>query len=197
MIKLIIFDMGGVLIDFDEATYFRILSNIIHKNPKLIEKDLNPFIIKMELGKLNMKDFYRIALNDLHIKFKELEWNAIYEHVAAPKKDVLRLARKLKKKYKIALLSNVSMSRYNVAARKLFDKSLFDKRFASCYIGFRKPDRRIYLYVLKQFNLKPEEAVFIDNLQRNVDGANHVGIHSIRFTSYKALIKSLSKLGIT
>jgi len=196
MIKLIIFDMGGVLINFDETAYFRVLSKIIHKDPKLMEKDLTPFIIRMELGKLKMKDFYRIVLNNLHIRFKELEWNIIYENTAKPKKEVLGLARRLKKRYKIALLSNVSISRYGVAVRRLFDKSIFDKRFASCYIGLRKPDRRIYLYVLKKFNIKPSEAIFIDNLQENVDGANHVGITGIRFISYKALIKSLSKLGV-
>ena len=44
-----------------------------------------------------------------------------------------------------------------------------------------KPDREIYLRLLNRFGLKAEECIFLDDVQANVDGANAVGIHGIRF----------------
>jgi HAD superfamily hydrolase (TIGR01509 family) len=59
-----------------------------------------------------------------------------------------------------------------------------------------KPDPRIYRYVLKKMDIKPSEAIFVDNLKRNTNGAEKVGIKSIQFINYRKLVKDLKKLKI-
>ena len=68
--------------------------------------------------------------------------------------------------------------------------------YASCYLGMSKPMPQIYRYVLGKERVKPGDAVFVDNLQVNVDGARRVGMKGIRFVGYGKLVKDLRKLGI-
>ena len=66
-----------------------------------------------------------------------------------------------------------------------------DRIFASCYLGIAKPNHKIYRYVLDKMGFAPEEAIFIDDRQVNIDGASAVGIRSIRFTGYARLVREL------
>jgi HAD superfamily hydrolase (TIGR01509 family) len=59
-----------------------------------------------------------------------------------------------------------------------------------------KPDPRIYRYVLEKMGVMPNEAIFVDNLKRNTNGAEKVGIKSIQFINYRKLVKDLKKLKI-
>jgi epoxide hydrolase-like predicted phosphatase len=196
MIKLIIFDMGGVVIKFNEHDYYRYLSRKIGISEASLKKAMLPPLIRMETGQLKFAGFTRIVCKSLRIPKYDLEWNLSFERLGATNIEVTALIRKLRKRYKIALLSNISETRYVVALENFVDRTLFDKMFPSYAIGLRKPDRRLYLHVLKCFHVKPEEAIFIDNLKENVKGARSVGIKSIQFLSYEKLEKDLEKMKI-
>ena len=51
----------------------------------------------------------------------------------------------------------------------------------SCELGLAKPDPAIYNKFLELLNVQPPEAIFVDDLQKNIDAANALGIHGIRF----------------
>ncbi|MBI5392693.1 HAD-IA family hydrolase [Candidatus Woesearchaeota archaeon] len=63
-------------------------------------------------------------------------------------------------------------------------------------IIFVKPQPEIYKIALQKINCKPEETVFIDDMQKYVDGANAVGIHGILFQDAEQLKDDLKKLGV-
>ena len=63
-------------------------------------------------------------------------------------------------------------------------------------VKMHKPDEEIYDYALSRFGVRPEEAVFVDDLQENIETANRLGLHGIQFTDAASLHVELSKLGL-
>ncbi len=63
-------------------------------------------------------------------------------------------------------------------------------------IGLIKPDRRIYERHAADFNLEPSASLFIDDSQKNVDGAIAAGWQAVLFTGAKALEADLKRLGV-
>lgn len=96
-------------------------------------------------------------------------------------KDFLWFAENNYKKYDFVLLSNdvKEWSRY------LFELHGLARYFKDCIISgevhMRKPERRIFSYVLAHMQCRPEDCIFIDNSVKNLETAQNVGIHTILF----------------
>ncbi|XP_050408394.1 acyl-CoA dehydrogenase family member 10 isoform X1 [Patella vulgata] len=78
------------------------------------------------------------------------------------------------------------------------DRSLFDVVVESCVEGVRKPNPRIFEICLDRLNIKPEEAVFLDDIGQNVKAAKQLGINTIKVTDPDQAVKDLeSTLGLS
>ncbi len=71
------------------------------------------------------------------------------------------------------------------------DYSIFDEVYASHRMGTAKPEYEFYRYILRAENMPAEEAVFIDDMQVNVDSAAEVGINGFKFVGYEQLTYEL------
>ena len=71
----------------------------------------------------------------------------------------------------------------------------FDQLTWSCDLGVVKPDPAIYLHTIKKLNVKPEQALFIDNLQKNIVGAEAVGLNAALFENVEQLQSDLARRG--
>ncbi|MDE1833227.1 MAG: HAD family phosphatase [Candidatus Micrarchaeota archaeon] len=195
MIKLLIFDIGGVLIKFKEIDYVRYIAKKHHLRVYEFARTLFPMIDKMELGELKLRQVEDRMSSMFDINNSGLEWDSAYEKLAKVDKRSIELVKRLSKRYKVVLLSNVSATRYDVM-REVLIKHLKARAFASCYLHMRKPEPRIYRYVLSKMGAKPQEAVFIDDFMENVVGARKVGIHALQFKSQGQVSRELRKLGV-
>ena len=72
---------------------------------------------------------------------------------------------------------------------------VFEGLVISCRLHLIKPESEIYEYLLRQYDLKAEETVFIDDMQANVDAAASLGIHPIRFENADQCADRLKDLG--
>lgn len=200
MIKYIISDVGGVLINFTEQKYLSYLSKKVNISEKRLEHVLLPLIITMEYGRMDLDHAEKIFADHFNIQRSKLEWVEGYKKIAKPNKKMLALLRKLSKHYKIGLITNISKSRYRECMRmtlgRLVKKHIVRDAVVSSYEGLRKPDRKIYRLALKRLGAKASETVFFDDRKENVDGAKLIGINAIRFRNYKQLVADLKKLGI-
>ena len=96
----------------------------------------------------------------------------------------------LKKKYKLALVSNCFVGLSDVL-RALNLTQLFDFIVLSYEAGVRKPDKRIYLEALQRLGHRPEECVFVSDAISDLEGAREVGLRTIlirqgKYTTYEA-----------
>ena len=195
MIKCILFDLGGVLIDFSDDQYMKYLSEKSGKGRGEVRRLIEPLWRKMDTGIIHVKSFEKGASKLLGISSRDASLVEFYSPRVRANKPMLQLAQSLSKNYTLAFLSNVDRSRYDISNRML-DRVPFRYRFISAAIGLRKPDPDIYRYALKKMNMKSSEVLFIEDLAKNVAGARSVGIKSIRFTGKPELVKALRKIGI-
>jgi HAD superfamily hydrolase (TIGR01509 family) len=196
MIKLLIFDVGGVLDTFDESQYIRYMHKKHGLDPIKFRSVLIPLLDRMEVGKVSLVEAEKIMEEKFGINNHQLEWNRAFNKLNRVNKSVIALVDKLSENYKIVLLTNVSRSRHIVKMERYLEKVKCNRVIASCYVKMHKPEHRIYRYTLKQMNVKASEAIFIDNLKRNVKGAREVGIRSIHYKNYNGLVKNLKKFGV-
>lgn len=196
MIKLIIFDVGGVIDTFDEKYYIEYITRKLGISPSKFRNALIPMLDKVEVNEMSLVRMKKLLSKKFNISERGLEWDESFIRLNSVNWSVVKLIEKLSKKYKIVLLTNVSRSRHEQKMRLYLEKVKYDEIFASCYLKMNKPNPKIYRFVLKKMHAKPKEAIFVDNLKRNTDGAKRVGIKSIQFTNYGSLVKKLEAMGV-
>lgn len=196
MIKDIIFDMGGVLLEYKEEQYYSYISKKYHLSKPKLSHAMQLMIDKVEVGSMTVKRMRALISKEFGIPNADLEWVRFFESNAKPDNYMVALVMRLKKSYCISILSNVSRSRYLVARRMFIDKLGVYRVFTSCYMGMRKPSERIYRKALKELNARPESTIFIDNLKVNVEGAKRVGIKAIQYRSHAQIAMALERLGV-
>lgn len=98
--------------------------------------------------------------------------------------------------YKVYLLSNYGESNFQNAKRDFEFIKLVDGYVISYEVKHVKPEAEIYEALLKKYNIVAEEAVFLDDLVANLEGAKKFGMHTILFRSLDEALSELRKLGV-
>ena len=185
MIKAIIFDFGGVITTRGYLLWMKEeIPNFA--NNKLFYDDLSD---KYDLGMITHKEFTRIIAKESGIG-KDVIWEKIFNKIKV-NNELLKIIDQLKKKYKIALLTNFHHKPLNDLLIKYDLKKYFEFKIISSLQKLHKPDASIFKKTLELLNIKPEEAIFIDDSQKYIDGGNRVGIKSFLFTSNPKLKEDL------
>lgn len=201
MIKFVIFDVGGILFQKGPPRLAvklarDILGNLSNKGEVEYEKKR----LSMQTGRVNTRDFFLYLIKKYSLKktIDQIEngWLSVYKKYAFPCKSIVDLIRILKNKYKVVGFSN-TIDLHGEYNKKVGNYDILDKVFLSYEMGFRKPDREAYEFVLNSLRAKPEECLFIDDREENIVAAEGLGIKSIKFDSNKQLKDSLKKLGFS
>lgn len=193
----LIFDLGGVVVFYDQKIAAKKLAPVLNvpekKISKILSSNTNNFINAMEKGQ-SPRIYLKILAEELRIKkvpykiFKEA-WNSIFW----PNKELLLLLVLLKRKYHLVLLSNLGKVHKDHLSRQYHLNYLFEKRFFSYKMRVRKPNEKIFNLTLRKLKLTPRQILFIDDKPENIEGAKKLGIQSILFKNNKDLIEQLAK----
>ena len=182
--KAIIFDLGAVILNInyqntiDEFTKLGI-RNAVNFYSKKIQTDL---FNQIETGQISGNQFMQALqkeTNNANIKQLEYAWNAML--LDLPDNRIL-LLKELKKNYTIYLLSNTNSIHIDALKNQLGNTEwlafckLFDKMYLSHELGLRKPDAKIFEYILMEQKLKTKEVFFIDDSQQHITSAKKLGI---------------------
>lgn len=126
-------------------------------------------------------------LSESHARLESLAGRPLpplHQHWRAEQRWIapnIDLIRRLRPPYRTAVLSNADRTlraRFKAADGLL---SLFDDFVCSADVGMAKPDPRIYALSAQRLGLPPEECVFIDDLDRNIDAARTAGMQGVHF----------------
>lgn len=196
-IKNIIFDMGRVLLKFDP---FVSLNTYCEKeeDKNLIYKELfeGPEWIMGDEGKITNGQRFEMVKERvperLHrtLKLVVENWDMCME----PVEGALEFYRFVKEKeYHTFVLSN-ACNRFYSYFPKYYDLKSFDGVVVSSDVKMIKPNPAIYDYLLKTYHLNPEECLFIDDVQANVEAAKEARIQGFLFkNNYEDLKEMLDK----
>jgi HAD superfamily hydrolase (TIGR01509 family) len=105
--------------------------------------------------------------------------------------------RGLRPRLKTALLSNAWTNLRTALEAQWKIADAFDVVVISAEVGLAKPDPRIYQLALTKLGISPEEAVFLDDMQENIDAARFVGMHAVRFASTEQAIGDIDRIVAT
>jgi putative hydrolase of the HAD superfamily len=95
--------------------------------------------------------------------------------------DNIDLIRRLRPPFRTAVLSNADHTLLHRLQETWRIAHLFDDIVCSADVGLAKPDPKIYALAAERLGLSPDECVFVDDLERNVDAAREAGMHAVHF----------------
>ena len=201
MYKSIIFDIGGVLVDFDPKAY--LVDRLC--NAEMEEKvyDLTFGSEEWQLldaGKLSRYDGNQRMLEHARAEGCAFEVQGVLDdwmHILRPRRRMQELVRKLKSRgYCVYYLSNIPEDVLDFLTERDL-KGLFDGGVASCEVKINKPDPRIYQALLDKYQLKADECIFIDDRADNIKAASLLGLGTYQMHSVGSLLRSLPTFGVT
>lgn len=200
IIKNIIFDLGGVLIDWNpKYLYKKIFSDIDQCKWFLENICTNDWNEQQDGGRLikeaNKELIDKYPAYKGNIEAYYLRWE---EMLNGPIEGTVNILKELKenKKFSIYALTNWSAETFPRALELYEFLHWFDGRLVSGEENTRKPFKEIYELLIKRFNLIPSESIFIDDNLRNINAAEDVGIKSIHFKNSDQLKEELISLQI-
>ena len=199
MITTIFFDIGGVLLtdgwghdsrrvaaeqfglDWDEyGERHEKVAHAIETNRVTLDQYLNRVV------------FYRSRA------FTREEFRDFIFAQSQPKPDAIEIARQLaaSRKYFMATINNeiLELNLYRIEQFGL--RRCFSVFFSSCFLGIRKPDEAIYRTALQVTQRRPEECIFIDDREVNLECPRELGLATILFHEAEQLRRELMENGV-
>lgn len=198
MIRNIVFDFGGVLVQYDFTAYFAkvlgsrekgewFMHNILtDENNNLLDKGDKPFSYYMAEWKKRWPD-YTTAIDAFDKHYTDIFTGEV--------PGMYKLMAELKGKgYRLLGLSNWSTKVFDIMGKFPRIFNILDGYLVSHKVHLLKPHREIYEAFCAQFGVKPEECVFIDDKSENIAGAKSVGMNGIVFKDVEQLRAELAPL---
>lgn len=189
-IKNILFDFGGVIITLDQPQAVRHFKEIGLADA---EQRLDPYrqsgiFGDLEVGKINAEQFRselsRMIGREVTYDDCMYAWKGYVGEL--PKRNLDILGKLRAEGYRLILLSNTNPYMMGWAMSDGFDgeghslEHYFDAVYMSYKCGVMKPDERFFRHVLDSENIVPQETLFLDDGQRNVEAAERFGIRTFR-----------------
>lgn len=138
-------------------------------------------------------DSYSGGLNDLHEKLSELADYDFWKHFRL-NEDLLSFLRTLGEKVNLYVFTTGRIQDHPVLQPKL--NGVFKKIFSGGDLGLKKTDPKSYEALAREIHLKPEEILYIDDKQENLDAAKKAGFGVVHFESNEVVVKDLGELGV-
>ncbi len=188
-IKHIIFDLGNVIIHIDPDLTIKRFKELGVSDFDVMYTLMKQSEIfdKLDTGKTSLSEFRNAIRHHAHVHLTDEQiddaWCAML--LDFPEENITLLHKLRKEGYQLYLLSNTNQIHIDFYLEKLRKEKgspllpeLFDRTFYSHEIGYRKPHREAFEYVLQIEKIKPAETLFIDDLEHNVIGARKTGMQA-------------------
>ena len=200
--KAIIFDLGKVIFDINFDPVFQKWSVISGKSLAELNERKKLFDVvsnRFERNEISPTGFRAAICRELGVEMNnevfDKTWCGIYLDLFAGTDELLST---LKKNYRLVALTNTNII-HEPVWRKKYEVTLrnFEKIFCSHEMGTRKPEKKSFRQVLDYLRVRPAQAVFLDDIQENTDGAVEIGLKSILVSSPLQMRSELKALGIS
>ncbi len=194
-VDTIIFDLGGVLIDWNPRYLYRKIFKTEDEISWFLENICTPEWNDMQ----DAGRSFQAATEELELRFPEHRepirayygrWKETMGGAVPGTVDILR-SIKDSKKYRLYALTNWSAETFPWALETFEFLHWFEGIVVSGVEKMRKPDEVFYRRLLDRYSINPSTALFIDDNRKNVEGAHGVGLHTIHFQSPEQLSAAL------
>jgi len=197
-IKAIVFDIGGVLA-LDAPKNF--LGELQIKRDIPIQESLTAwrkYWPQFKLGNISEDEFWKGFVDELLIKERPEdlinEFKDMMRLFLVPIDEVFAYAKELKAKFRVGVISNNSREWIAYLQEHYEIDKDFEPKIYSYELHAVKPEKKVYEVMMTKLGVKPEEVVFVDNHERNLEPAKDMGMHVILFKDINQLKSELQKV---
>ena len=201
MIKVIVFDLGGVVLTNDWGEGLDVFSEEVMKSFGISKDDVErgwkavhyPFF----KGEINEDEFWQVFLKTSGAKKTDLMLaKEIWRKHQHPLNGMMAMVERLGKKYRLAALTNISREWLDYKRQKFGLDDVFEFILGSGEAGVEKPDPKMYRILIEHFCEAPEKYLYIDDRQVNLAPARDLGMKALLFHGRSDLESDLRKMGI-
>ena len=200
MYKNIIFDFGGVVVQFNPRDF--LMDHFMNRHAEEIVyeltfgsqewQDMDRGILTREEGNAAMLENAARVNRVFEVQTVIEEW----PNILRTKEPTIRTMKKLKAAgYRLYYLSNIPTDIMDMLRQREWF-SLFDGGVASCDVHLCKPEPAIYTTLMQTCNLAYDESIFIDDSKVNAQAAYNLGITGILYKNPKSFERALRACGI-
>ncbi len=179
-----LFDLGGVLAGFDHWKFCRRLSEKAdHSSPEEIyrivfQEELNE---QFECGTVSGEEFYQTLCSTLNLTISQDEFRDLWCDIFQNNPGMGTLLEALHGRARLVLISNTNPWHLDYIRERFSFMELFDSLILSYDLGIRKPDQRIFQAALDAAKARPDQCLYFDDLESNIQAAGRLGIPSVLF----------------
>ena len=197
-IKALLLDFGGVLYDIDPQRTINEFMKLSAPNSKFRELtqynySTMPFLSEYEKGSISSEQFREQAAALLGIAPSIAIDNAWNQTLLGVKANMDRVLEELAADYPLYLLSNTNEIHHNYFAEEC---EVIFKTFTRCYYSYQmnmhKPDLDIFTNISNELSIAPNEILFADDMQANIDAANQLGFNTYKVDEQSNSMYNLS-----
>ena len=199
-IETILFDLGGVLIDWDPRHLFKNIFIDLEEMEYFLNKVANSDWNEEQDAGRSFEEGIDLLIKDhpdyeREIKAYYYRWPEMLNGPIEGTLDILRILKK-ERKYSLYALTNWSAQTFPYARENFKFLNWFEDILVSGDEGMKKPSPEIYELTASRFNLNPATTLFIDDSLRNVNAAIACGFQAVQFETPELLKSYLQDLDI-
>ncbi|MBV9292097.1 MAG: HAD family phosphatase [Frankiales bacterium] len=180
-VDAVVFDLGGVLVDFGGVEPMRELSGI-DSDDELWRRWLTcEHVRRFERGLCDPDEFAADLIKDWQLPISPDEFlDAFRGWPIGPLAGAMELVHDVRAATTTACLSNTNQAQWDASIERWSMHTLFDRAYLSFDLGMVKPDREIFEHALTDLDLSPQRVLYLDDNAINVEAARDVGLRAVR-----------------
>ncbi|SIT47381.1 HAD-superfamily hydrolase, subfamily IA, variant 3 [Paraburkholderia ribeironis] len=199
-IRLVLFDLEGVLSHYDRAARVERLAALSGRTGEVVRHAIwgSGLEAQADAGMITDDEYLRELGVLLNYPVSRADWLASRRASITPDETVLALAGKVAEHRQIAILTNNCrlltdhIGYLNPPVGRLFGSRVY----SSASFGAAKPAAQTYLRCLERIGVPAAETLFVDDSDANVSGAIDAGLQGYRFVSAAGLSDELTRRGL-
>lgn len=198
-LKLVIFDLGGVLVKVEPQQMFRALAQETRQPIEKIQRSVaDPSLLEsFELGRITPKQFFVEVSRRLGTEWTFDQFVSSWNGILSEDTRTSWLLERLHGRYSLLVLTNTNALHDEHIRHTWPVFSRAHHWVASHQVGLRKPDEAIYRLALRQANVPPEATVYIDDIAEHIAAARRLGVRAIQMTDGMRLEDELRAVGLS
>jgi HAD superfamily hydrolase (TIGR01509 family) len=197
--KVVVFDLGKVLVDFDYSIATRKLAELSRVSHAEMGRiiDQSPLLVEFETGAIKTDRFFRAVCDATGFCGDQEQFSALFANIFSPIDPMIELHAELRR---ADVPTYVFSNTNDIAVRHIRNRFPFFSNFTGYILSYEhgamKPEARIYQVVEKTTGVNGAEILYLDDRIENIETARHRGWQVIHHQAPEDTIATIRKLGL-
>ncbi|MFC2143591.1 HAD family hydrolase [Candidatus Aenigmatarchaeota archaeon] len=196
MIKEFVFDFGGVLVFSNLEEFIKEISSQYKISSDIFRQVELENRLKLDAGLITINQYFDSMEKKLNIQIDRKKYPELILKYATLNKELINIVKKLKKHYRLFMLTNNSPLGEKYIKENTEFEQIFDKIIISYHEKMKKPDPEFYKKVIEGTDIKFNECVYLDDREDLVEAGRKLGMKSIVYTTVQDFIEKITSFGV-